>query len=181
MNAAAIRYDALRLLQGKGMILEVARDVSQILEQNKLCAAVIGGVAVVLHGHIRTTTDVDLFVDASLEDVAEALRKRRYVFQRQRREFVKSGIPVHLVDSRHIKTKPTRFIIVDGIRTVNLPDLITMKLQSGTNDVLRAQDLADVIGLIRARKLTSAFAARLHRSVRPDFRTLVKAVKKRGQ
>lgn len=163
------------------MILEIARDISQLLDVSNARAAVIGGVAVALHGHIRTTNDVDLYVEGPLGDLAALLRKNRYVLQARRREFVKHGIAVHFFNSWHFKTQPNRFAGIEGVRTVSLPDLITMKLQGGLKDVLRAQDVADVIGLIRARKLTSAFAVQLHKSVHSDFRTLVKAVKKGGR
>ena len=60
--------------------------------------------------------------------------------------------------------------------TVGLEDLINMKLDSGRRDPLRAQDLADVIGLIRHHGLGADFARRLDKSLRPEFRKLAKAV-----
>jgi hypothetical protein len=42
----------------------------------------------------------------------------------------------------------------------------------------RAIDIADVIGLIRANKLTGQFAAKLQKSLRAEFRKLVKAVQR---
>jgi len=53
-----------------------------------------------------------------------------------------------------------------------------MKLSLGTRDPLRAIDLADVIGLIRCRRLTPAFAAKIPAALRPDFRKLAKAISK---
>jgi hypothetical protein len=44
--------------------------------------------------------------------------------------------------------------------------------------VLRAIDIADVIGLIRANHLTGEFAAKLARPLRAEFRKLAKAVAK---
>ena len=41
----------------------------------------------------------------------------------------------------------------------------------------RAQDIADVVGLIRVRGLTSEFASRLERGVRREYRRLVRAVR----
>jgi len=38
---------------------------------------VVGGVAVVLHGHLRTTADLDLIVQSSREDVLKAVRALR--------------------------------------------------------------------------------------------------------
>jgi hypothetical protein len=56
-----------------------------------------------------------------------------------------------------------------------------MKLASGIKNILRAQDLADVIGLIRQKRLTSEFARKLDKSVRPEYRKLVKAIESEGQ
>ena len=57
-----VRHEALLMLDKRGAILDTAREVSRILKQKKVRGAVIGGVAVVLHGHIRTTKDVDVYV-----------------------------------------------------------------------------------------------------------------------
>ena len=66
--------------------------------------------------------------------------------------------------------------MLESITTVSLTDLINMKLRSGTADLLRAVDLADVIGLIRHHRLKTDFAARLDKSLRPEFRKLVKSI-----
>jgi hypothetical protein len=55
-----------------------------------------------------------------------------------------------------------------------------MKLASGMRNMLRAQDLADVIGLIRHNFLTSEYANHLDKSLRPAFRNLVKAIQQEG-
>lgn len=52
-----------------------------------------------------------------------------------------------------------------------------MKLRSGTTNLLRAQDLADVIGLARHHRLTGEFAARLDKSLRPAFRKIARALR----
>lgn len=49
---------------------------------------------------------------------------------------------------------------------------IEMKLTSGSTNILRAQDLADVIGLIRQHGLTSEFARQLRKSARQAYRQL---------
>lgn len=72
----------------------------------------------------------------------------------------------------------SRISTIQRIQTVGLADLINMKLRSGTQSLLRAQDIADVIALIRACKLTPAFAAKLQRSLRGDFRRLTTAARK---
>lgn len=162
-------------LHGGGMILEVAREISRIIRAADLDAAIIGGVAVVLHGHVRTTLDVDVYAKDP-DALAEQLALAGFEFNKRRKEFVRDGVPVHLVTPAQVKIEPRRRVVIDDVLTVSLPDLIAMKLRSGLDDLLRARDLADVIDLIRARRLTAAFAAKLDKSLRADFRRFVGAV-----
>lgn len=168
------------MLEGHGPVLETAREVSSALRQGQIRGAVVGGVAVALHGHLRTTRDVDVLVDDSLERAAEALRAHGYRFDSRRRESLDAArtVPVHLVTIEQAGASPTRLTTIDEIQTVSLADLIAMKLRSGAESVLRAQDIADVVGLIRARRLDGEFSARLPPAVRRDFRTLLRAVQR---
>lgn len=175
MTAAQLRDEALMMLERKGAILDVARKVSRILGKR---GSVIGGVAVVLHGHVRTTKDVDVYVPGSLQDVSDQLTASDINYSRDRKEFDCDGVPVHLITSEQATIAPHEFVELEGVRTVSLPDLINLKLHSGTRNITRAQDLADVIGLIRVHKLDSGFAPQLHKSVRSDFKKLAKAVQK---
>jgi len=67
--------------------------------------------------------------------------------------------------------------MVSEITTVMLIDLISMKLRSGSKNLLRAQDLADVIGLTRHHRLTGEFARHLDKTLRPAFRKLVRLIR----
>jgi hypothetical protein len=124
-----LRDEALSLLDRHGSILELAREISRLMRRQGIPGVVVGGIAVVLHGHLRVTKDVDVFLDQPLQPIA---------------------------------------------------DLIAMKLASGMRNMLRAQDLADVIGLIRHNCLTSEYANHLDKSLRPAFRKLVKAIQQEG-
>ncbi len=173
--------EALRLVEGdrESKLLTVARELSDLLRAAKLDAGVVGGVAVVLHGHVRTTVDVDLFTAADrLETVRTVLVQAGYEWNAQRREFSRGGIPVQLVTEQQTGAAPRAYDEREGVRIVSLPDLVNMKLRSGLSSPARAQDLADVVGLIRVRGLSAEFAARLDRSVRREFRRLVRAVAK---
>jgi hypothetical protein len=170
-----LRDEALLLLSGEGQILDTARELTGLLDESGIEGAIIGGVAVVLHGHVRTTNDVDVFV-ADPDTFADSLRAAGFRFHKARREFVKSGVPVHLVLEDQLGTAPANTLEIDGIRTVSLADLINMKLRSGLKSLVRAQDLADVLGLIRARRLSPQFAARLDKDLRSEFRKLRKAL-----
>jgi len=177
MALTAIQREAWRLLEGDSAILDVARDVTRILREIGIRGAVIGGVAVGLHGHVRATVDVDVLAPEPLEPLRDALTRNGYRFDRRKREFLRGHVPVQLVTEQQTGGTAQRLTEIAGVQTVSLADLISMKLRSGTRSVLRSQDIADVIGLIRARRLTSAFAAKLARPLRAEFRKLVRAVR----
>ncbi len=170
------RDEGLRILQGEGAILEIAREVSALMRAAGIDGAIVGGVAVVLHGHVRTTIDVDVYVPEPLESFSTVLQENGFEFDADRREFVKRGVAVHLVKLEQIKHPPKKLEEIEQITTVSLADLINMKLRSGSSNVLRAQDLADVIGLIRHHKLSAEFVPRIDKNLRVEYRRLVKAV-----
>jgi hypothetical protein len=172
-----LRDEALSLLDRRGSILELARELSRLMQRQNVPGVVIGGIAVVLHGHVRSTKDIDIFVDQPLETIASVLRAAGFQYDEARREFMRDEIPVHLVTREQLARAPRKTMEIDGVTTVSLADLIEMKLESGSKNVLRAQDLADVIGLIRHNDLSSEFARHLDKSLRSAYRKLVKAIR----
>src|SRR5690242_4482571 len=175
-SEAFIRDEALLILEKKGAVLEIAREVSQLMRAAGISGRVIGGVAVVLHGYLRTTNDVDVFVSPPLEPIAALLTSNGFTYDRSKRAFFKRGVAVELVRPDEVGTRDVEAVEIEGVTTVALVDLVDMKLRSGTNNLLRAQDLADVIGLIREHKLKSDFARRLNPQLRPAFRKLVRLI-----
>jgi hypothetical protein len=171
-----VRHEALSLMKGRGATLDAAREVSALLRDAGVAAAVIGGVAVVLHGHWRSTRDIDLLAGSPLESIAEVLRAAGFEHDPVRREFVRGGIRIRLVAPEQARASLRKTVEIDGVLTVALADLVEMKLRSGSSDLLRAQDLADVIGLVRCNHLTSEFARNLDRSLRPAFRKFARAI-----
>jgi hypothetical protein len=155
--------------------MTVARDASRVIREHDLCAAVIGGVAVVLHGHVRTTLDVDIYT-ADAEALAAALRDAGFVWDIEHKQFMSNDVPLQLVTEALVPSPPRAFEDVQGIRTVSLADLLNIKLRSGAASILRAQDMADVIALMRTHRLTGAFAPRIDKALRPDFRKLLDAM-----
>jgi hypothetical protein len=170
------RQAALALMDGRGPILDIARDVTQGLRAAAIPAAVVGGIAVVLHGHWRATRDIDILVSQPLEPIGRALVGLGCELDLARRQYLRDEIPIHLVLPEQTGMAPGRTVDIEGIVTVPLADLIAMKLRSGTASMLRAQDLADVIGLIRHHHLTGEFARQLDKALRPAFRRLVRAI-----
>jgi len=172
----SLRDEALLILEGRGAVLETAREVSRILCESEIDGAIIGGVAVVLHGYVRTTSAVDVFVPGEPAELAAALRSAGFKFDRAKREFVNSRVPVHLVTPTDVRQPPSGPEEIDGVVTVSLFDLINMKLDSGLRNPVRYIDLADVVGLIRHHGLTSRDAPKIAKPLRPEFRKLVKAI-----
>jgi hypothetical protein len=170
--------EALLILDKRGTVLDIARDVSRLMRAAGCPGVVIGGVAVVLHGHLRTTKDVDIFLNPPLKPLADLLTNNGFSFVRAERAFVKQGVPVHLVSPEQVGSAPKEAVEIEGVTTVTLPELIGMKLRSGSTNPLRAQDLADVIGLIRHHRLTSEFARRLDKTLRAPFRKLVRLIQR---
>jgi hypothetical protein len=171
-----LRYEAILMLEKRGAVLDTARRVSAIFRDAGIDAAVIGGVAVFLHGYERTTMDVDVFVPGPTKRAADALKDAGLKFIAPTREFRSGKVPVHLVDSTIAKPAPAKRSTIEDVVTVSLADLINLKLQSGTANIARTQDIADVIGLIRANRLNGAFAAKVSKPLRSEFRKLVNAL-----
>lgn len=172
------RDEALLILDKRGTVLDIAREVSHLMRTAAIPGVVIGGIAVVLHGHVRTTKDVDIFLPPPLEPLADLLTTHGFTFDRKERAFVKRGVPIHLVLPDQVGSSPKKAVTIEGVTTVTLADLIDMKLRSGSTDLLRAQDLADVIGLIRHHRLTASFARHLDKTLRPTFRRLVRMIQR---
>lgn len=173
-----LRNEAMLMLEKRGAVLETARAVSRILRDNKVPGAVIGGVAVVLHGHVRTTRDVDVLIQQPLDSMRPLLEAHSFEFHPANREFTLEGVPVYLVPQSMVTPQPTEFVEIEQITTLRLPDLISIKLHSGSKNIARAQDIADVVGLIRQHNLAAAFASQIDPPMRNEFRKLVKAVRK---
>ena len=153
----------------------------------KVPHAVIGGVAVCLHGYQRNTVDLDLLVrkaDAAL--IRETLTSAGYVWNGEQVEFTSpAGIPVQFVLAGERAGKGSEVLLpdpaevksiktLDGLPVLTLARLIESKVACGQGNLRRThKDFADVIELIVINKLNSSFARYLHKSIRSTFRELV--------
>ena len=166
--------------------------ISQKLGQLGIPHAVAGGMALVAHGYDRTTVDVDILVTAEgLRQTHEALDGLGYVppfpGSKQLRD-VETGVRIEFLVSGQFpgdgKPKPVAFpnpaniaTEIDGIRYLNLPTLIELKLASGMTNPGRLRDLADVQELIRVLQLPADFAGNLNPFVRPKYSELWSGVR----
>ena len=148
--------------------------------------ALVGGMAMFLHGYRRFTEDVHLLVTkASLDLIHEKFDGLGYLppFTGSKHlrdtesgvkiEFlVTGGYPGDGLPKPVSFPDPTSaFIVIDGIKVLNLPTLVQLKLASGAAPG-RLKDLGDVQELIRVLDLSEEFAEQLDASVRDQYRKL---------
>ena len=155
------------------VILGVARRLRVAVD-----ASVLGGIAVILHGYARTTTDLDFYTaDRKVTDVQ--LRAAGARWDTEKREHVLDHVRIHTVtpeDAGHVVRDTS---VIDGVRVVSLKDLIAIKLLCGLGNFGRSKDVGDVEELIRVVPLDKRFAGKLPPAVRAPFKELVDRVRGR--
>jgi hypothetical protein len=168
------------------------RDLADRLKDAGIDYAVIGGMALNLHGFERMTIDVDLLMTPEgLARFRDEIVGLGYApaFQGAKKRFksTNTGIPVDIITSGEYpgdaRPKPVVFPDpkaaseeVDGIRVISLPHLIQLKLASGLSAPHRLKDLGDVQSLIGALHLPRDLALRLDPSVRDEYIRLWDAI-----
>jgi Uncharacterised nucleotidyltransferase len=181
---------AFRMLENE-TLWKVTERVHELLSRNGIDHAIVGGVAVCLHGYRRNTVDLDLLVrpeDAA--NVRSALEPEGFQWSAREKQFTSaSGVAIHCVlagesegpdqetrfpspsDSKHVTQ-------IEGLPVLSLAQLIQSKIACGLGDMRRThKDFADVVELIAVHRLDSSFARLLHKSLRKEFRLLVRRVK----
>jgi len=166
------------MLGGDSAILDVACSLTRTLRQSKIRGAIVGGVAIGLHGHLRATLAVYVYVPDRLDDFAAALRDDGCICNAARREFRRHGVPTHIVIDDQTGGPPKRISNIQRIPTVGLADLVNMKLRRGMRSILHAQDIAYVIALIRVWGLNAAFAPKRDRPLRTELKKLCAAIRR---
>lgn len=190
-GVAAIE-EASRFFMKKDPVHRTLRRIVARLREHEIPFAVAGGLAVVAHGYERTTVDVDLVV--TREGLARAHERlvglgyvRAFRGSRSLRD-AEAGVRVEFLVTGEYpgdgKPKPVAFpdpaqcaAEQDDVPFVRLETLVEMKLASGMTNPGRVRDLADVQELIRVRRLSAAFARRLHPWVRGKFEELRRGIR----
>jgi hypothetical protein len=143
---------------------------------SRIDAPVLGGIAVILHGHPRTTIDLDLYTaDRVITD--EQLRAAGAKWVAAKREHVYDDVRIHTVTPEDAGHVVQRVSVLDGVRVVSLKDLIAIKLRTGLRHVHRGKDIVDVQELIARVPLDKMFAPKLPKDLRGDFKRLVDVVR----
>ena len=184
--------EADEMLAGRGKLWETLKRISETLDALGIDYALIGGLALFLHGRQRLTEDVDLLVERhSLDKIHDALVGKGYLpafaGSRNLRDTI-TGIPVEFVTSGEYpgdgKPKPIAFplpnadsVEQEGIKVVSLRKFVELKLASGMTAAHRLQDLADVLAVIQIKPLDESFAQQLNPYVREKYLELCRAAK----
>ena len=172
---------------GQTPLWDTALSCHAALDEMAIPHAVIGGVAVCLHGYQRSTVDLDLLVRPNdTVRIKAALESAGFRWNSEHSEFrTNDGVPVQLLlcgssagrDSGVKLPDPSlskTVVDIEGLPVVTLAKLIEMKVACGSGNLRRThKDFADVVELIVANGLGKSFARYLHKSVRSAFRDLV--------
>ncbi len=175
----------------KSAVHKALQKITRRLEELGVSYAVVGGMAMFLHGYRRFTEDVDLLVTREgLAEVHRQLEGLGYVppfsGSKQLRD-TEDGVRIEFLVTGDYpgdgKPKPVAFpdpaqssIELNGIRCLELPKLIELKLASGMTNPGRLKDLADVQELIRTLHLKEELADQLNPFVQQKYRELWAAV-----
>ena len=190
-----IELDLFFMQQGK--VYQTLENLKDRLTRAGIDYAVIGGMALTIHGYVRATQDVDLLMTAEgLEAFRSSLVGRGFVpaFTGATKMFkdAATGVSVEIITSGEFpgdgKPKSVSFpdpalaaVELDGIRVVRLTTLVELKMSSGLTAPDRLKDLADVQELIRTLGLPESLAQEIDESVRPEYLKLWKSVQPRRE
>ena len=179
----------------QGKVYETLQRLAQKLPNAGIDYALIGGMALAIHGYVRLTQDVDLLMnEAGLEQFQKMLVGRGYIaaFPGARKMFLDTitGVKVEIITTGEFpgdgKPKSVQFpeptaisIELDGMRVTRLETLIELKLASGLTAPDRLKDLADVQELIRMLNLPEQLGLQIDSSVRDEYVRLWQTVQPR--
>ena len=175
----------------KSAVQQALRSITAQLDALQVDYAVAGGMALFSHGFRRFTEDVDILVTRDgLKTIHDRLEGRGYVppFRGSKNlRDAENGVRIEFLIAGEYpgdgKPKPVAFptphevaMERDGIRYLNLPTLIELKLASGMSNADRLKDLADVQELIKLFALPPDFQDSLNPYVRGKYQELRQAV-----
>lgn len=182
-----------RYFMGQGGLNNALTQLAADLKAHGIDYAVIGAVALLAHGYLRFTEDIDLVLTREgLEKFHQELIGSGYApafpGARKRLRSVPEGVSIKVMTTGEYpgdgKPKPVAMpepalaSEIDGVKFVTLEKLIELKLASGMTATDRLKDLADVQELIKIRALKKDFAERLAPYVRDKFFELYDGIEK---
>jgi hypothetical protein len=186
---------AEEFFMGRAEVQKALADVTTQLEELGIPYAVAGAMALNAYGYQRVTTDVVLLLTREGLRAFKAARLGRGYTEKfpgsKGFRDTSRGVTIDVLIAGDYpgdgKPKPIAFPDPASLATVHSPEsegsfrvlplttLIELKLASGMTAPHRLKDLADVLELIRARKLPASFADSLDPYVRAKFAELHRA------
>jgi hypothetical protein len=197
-SADEILRESESFFSGSGAVHTTLRSLVDRLAEESIPYAIVGGMALNLHGYRRETVDVDvLMTREGLERFHQRLVGRGYVlaFSGARKTFrdPETGVRVEVLTAGEFpgdgKPKAISFpdpaaVAVDrgGYSVISLEKLIEMKIASGLSAPHRLHvDLGDVQRLIEELRLPIDLDAKLDASVRAEYRRLWELAQHAGE
>ncbi len=181
----ALRQGSMHF-EGESAVHKTLNRIAQRLDELGIDYAVVGGMAMYMHGFRRFTEDVDILVTREgLQRIHEEVEGRGFIrpFEksknlrdadtRVRIEFLITGQfpgdgkpgPVAFPDPAKV------FEVREGVKVLNLEHLMELKLAS-SRGVGRRKDIGDAQELIRVLKLPLEFRDRIDASLRDLYTEL---------
>lgn len=173
---------------GRGVVHTTLRTLADRLRQETIPFAIVGGMALNIHGYRRETVDVDILMTrAGLARFRERFVGRGYApaFSGAQKTFrdAETGVKVDVLTTGEFpgdgKPKPVVFpdpvdvsVNLEGYPVITLEKLIDLKLASGLSAPHRMGDLVDVQRLVEELHLPPDLDAKLDPSVRAEYRRL---------
>jgi hypothetical protein len=183
--------EASLYFEGQGGVHKTLQKITARLRELGVPYAVVGGLALFHHGFRRFTEDVDLLVTPDglklIHDRLDGLGYLPPFAKSKNLRDTETGVKIEfLVTGQYPgdgKPKPVAFpdpadvgVEIDGVRYLNLPTLVELKLASGMSANDRLKDLVDVQELIRVLGLPRDFGNQLGDFVKGKYEELWGAV-----
>jgi hypothetical protein len=178
LNEGSLHFDE------NNSVFKALRKIAERLDGLGIPYAVVGGLALFKHGYRRFTEDVDILVTKEdLKRIHSELEGLGYLPPYAGGKHLRDtelGVKVEFLTTGEFPgdgmKKPVSFpypsdvsVEIEGIRYVNLPALVELKLASGMTGAGRRKDLADVLELIKVLSLPERFSERLNPFVRGQY------------
>ena len=148
-------------MTGPARLFEQLRELLSRFEETGIRHALIGGLAVNVHGYSRATHDVDFLIDLEDEDKLHALMLELGYRAIDRREDLSSYVRgdrrtdflhAHREVGRRLLAGASRIAYGDlEIPVISAEGLLGFKIQAFSDDPRRLKDLSDMLEVMRER------------------------------
>ncbi len=170
--------------QGESEVQKSLQRITARLNALGIDYAVVGGMALFLHGFRRFTEDVDILVTreglAKIHEVLEGSGYRPPFAGSKNLRDTENGVRIEFLIAGEFpgdgKPKPVAFpepagvvLEQDGVRFLNAASIIELKIASGLTGKGRTKDLGDAEQIIMLLNLPQEFAEQLNPYVRERY------------